>query len=277
MRVSEGDSGHAAAEAAEGADAAAAADGGLGNFITLTFLDLAGSERATSTGATGDRLKEGANINKSLSSLGNVISALAQKRTHPEKKVFIPWRDSKVTQLLEPYLSGRVPSHTAFIATIAPTRGNLDETISTLRYSDRMSVVGRTYAEEAKGAQPKEVAAVATASGPKTATSAADEPIPTGAVIEVSGGWVQCPPHCRSDGAGCMGGHGIPGDGTTIFVHNLFSRISLAAHCTNGACLSEQPGARSMRGADPRTTERKLSLETTRNLPFPWIPSVQTR
>ena len=84
----------------------------------MNLIDLAGSERAESTGATGDRLKEGAAINKSLSSLGNVISALAEQANNPKKKVFVPYRDSKLTQILQSALGGN--SKTIMVAALSP-------------------------------------------------------------------------------------------------------------------------------------------------------------
>lgn len=102
------------------------------SFINL--VDLAGSERADSTGATGDRLKEGANINKSLSSLGNVISALADL-SMGKKKVLVPYRDSVLTKLLQNALGGN--SKTIMIAALSPADINYDETLGTLRYADR--------------------------------------------------------------------------------------------------------------------------------------------
>lgn len=90
-----------------------------------------GSERADSTGATGDRLKEGANINKSLSALGNVISALADL-SMGKKKVLVPYRDSVLTKLLQNALGGN--SKTIMIAALSPADINYDETLSTLRY-----------------------------------------------------------------------------------------------------------------------------------------------
>uniref|UniRef100_A0A1I8FP64 Kinesin motor domain-containing protein n=1 Tax=Macrostomum lignano TaxID=282301 RepID=A0A1I8FP64_9PLAT len=87
------------------------------------------SERADSTGATGDRLKEGANINKSLSALGNVISALADLSTG-KKKVMVPYRDSVLTKLLQNALGGN--SKTVMIAALSPADINYDETLSTL-------------------------------------------------------------------------------------------------------------------------------------------------
>ncbi|XP_052232106.1 kinesin-like protein KIF28 isoform X2 [Dreissena polymorpha] len=101
---------------------------------TMNLVDLAGSERADSTGATGDRLKEGANINKSLSALGNVISALADL-SMGKKKVMVPYRDSILTKLLQNALGGN--SKTIMIAALSPADINYDETLSTLRYADR--------------------------------------------------------------------------------------------------------------------------------------------
>ncbi|XP_062501904.1 kinesin-like protein KIF28 isoform X2 [Corticium candelabrum] len=100
----------------------------------INLVDLAGSERADSTGATGDRLKEGANINKSLSSLGNVISALAEEAAG-KKKVLVPYRDSILTKLLKNALGGN--SKTVMIAALSPADINYDETLGTLRYADR--------------------------------------------------------------------------------------------------------------------------------------------
>lgn len=100
----------------------------------INLVDLAGSERADSTGATGDRLKEGANINKSLSALGNVITALADASSG-KKKVLVPYRDSVLTKLLKNALGGN--SKTIMIAALSPADINYDETLSTLRYADR--------------------------------------------------------------------------------------------------------------------------------------------
>lgn len=102
----------------------------------INLIDLAGSERADSTGATGDRLKEGSAINLSLSSLGNVISALAAN-SDPDnkKKMRVPYRDSVLTMLLETSLGGN--SKTAMIAAISPADINYEETLGTLRYADR--------------------------------------------------------------------------------------------------------------------------------------------
>ncbi|KND89749.1 Kinesin-like protein [Tolypocladium ophioglossoides CBS 100239] len=102
----------------------------------ISLVDLAGSERATSTGATGARLKEGAEINRSLSTLGRVIAALADLSTTKKKKGAsqVPYRDSVLTWLLKDSLGGN--SMTAMIAAISPADINYDETLSTLRYAD---------------------------------------------------------------------------------------------------------------------------------------------
>ncbi|MCJ8748367.1 hypothetical protein PDJAM_G00164100 [Pangasius djambal] len=102
----------------------------------ISLVDLAGSERADSSGAKGMRLKEGANINKSLTTLGKVISALADMQsTKKRKSDFIPYRDSVLTWLLRENLGGN--SRTAMIAALSPADINYEETLSTLRYADR--------------------------------------------------------------------------------------------------------------------------------------------
>uniref|UniRef100_A0A3Q3LX76 plus-end-directed kinesin ATPase n=1 Tax=Mastacembelus armatus TaxID=205130 RepID=A0A3Q3LX76_9TELE len=101
----------------------------------ISLVDLAGSERADSTGAKGTRLKEGANINKSLTTLGKVISALAENKKKKKVESFIPYRDSVLTWLLRENLGGN--SRTAMIAALSPADINYDETLSTLRYADR--------------------------------------------------------------------------------------------------------------------------------------------
>ncbi|XP_073457584.1 kinesin-like protein KIF17 [Aquarana catesbeiana] len=96
----------------------------------LNLVDLAGSERQSKTGATGERLKEATKINLSLSALGNVISALVDgKSTH------IPYRDSKLTRLLQDSLGGN--TKTLMVACLSPADNNYDETLSTLRYANR--------------------------------------------------------------------------------------------------------------------------------------------
>ncbi|KAI4455334.1 kinesin-related [Holotrichia oblita] len=96
----------------------------------LNLVDLAGSERQTKTGATGDRLKEATKINLSLSALGNVISALVDG-----KAKHIPYRDSKLTRLLQDSLGGN--TRTLMIACVSPASRDYVETLSTLRYANR--------------------------------------------------------------------------------------------------------------------------------------------
>ncbi|XP_008819956.1 chromosome-associated kinesin KIF4A-like [Nannospalax galili] len=97
----------------------------------LCLVDLAGSERQKKTKAEGDRLKEGININRGLLCLGNVISALGDDK----KSSFVPYRDSKLTRLLQDSLGGN--SHTLMIACVSPADSSLEETLNTLRYADR--------------------------------------------------------------------------------------------------------------------------------------------
>ncbi|KRG01303.1 uncharacterized protein Dmoj_GI24560, isoform B [Drosophila mojavensis] len=114
----------------------------------IHLVDLAGSERANATGATGQRLKEGAHINKSLVTLGSVISALAEQTsahntstlaTTPnggtKRVLYIPYRDSILTWLLKDSLGGN--SKTIMIAALSPADCNYSETLSTLRYANR--------------------------------------------------------------------------------------------------------------------------------------------
>ncbi|XP_025086308.1 kinesin-like protein KIF17 isoform X2 [Pomacea canaliculata] len=96
----------------------------------LNLVDLAGSERQAKTGATGDRLKEATKINLSLSALGNVISALVDG-----KSKHIPYRDSKLTRLLQDSLGGN--TKTLMVACLSPADNNYEETLSTLRYANR--------------------------------------------------------------------------------------------------------------------------------------------
>jgi kinesin family member 17 len=114
---------------------------------------LAGSERQSKTGATGDRLKEATKINLSLSALGNVISALVDgKSTH------VPYRDSKLTRLLQDSLGGN--TKTIMIAAVSPADYNYDETLSTLRYASRAKNIKNkpTVNEDPKDAMLREYA-----------------------------------------------------------------------------------------------------------------------
>ncbi|KAG7203017.1 hypothetical protein KM043_010144 [Ampulex compressa] len=108
----------------------------VNEFETLTakfhFVDLAGSERLKRTGATGDRAKEGISINCGLLALGNVISALGDKT---KKALHVPYRDSKLTRLLQDSLGGN--SQTVMIACVSPSDRDFMETLSTLKYANR--------------------------------------------------------------------------------------------------------------------------------------------
>lgn len=95
----------------------------------LNLVDLAGSERQGKTNATGEVLNQAIHINQSLSTLGNVVSALVSGKGH------VPYRDSKLTKLLSDSLGGN--SKTVMIANIGPANTNYDETVTTLRYADR--------------------------------------------------------------------------------------------------------------------------------------------
>lgn len=100
----------------------------------LNLVDLAGSERISKTGVSGDRLKEAQKINLSLSALGNVISALVDGKSQ-----HVPYRDSKLTRLLQDSLGGN--TKTVMIANCSPADYNYDETLSTLRYASRAKFI----------------------------------------------------------------------------------------------------------------------------------------
>ncbi|MBA0567481.1 hypothetical protein Golob_012216 [Gossypium lobatum] len=99
----------------------------------LHLVDLAGSERVDKSEAVGDRLKEAQHINKSLSALGDVISALAQKSTH------IPYRNSKLTQVLQDSLGGH--AKTLMFVHISPEVNSIGETVSTLKFAERVASI----------------------------------------------------------------------------------------------------------------------------------------
>ncbi|KAL3798424.1 hypothetical protein HJC23_005077 [Cyclotella cryptica] len=102
----------------------------------MTFVDLAGSERMKKTGAEGERMKEGIKINEGLLALGNVINALGDdERLEKGEKVHVPYRQSKLTRLLQDALGGN--SQTLFLACVSPSDTNASETISTLQYANR--------------------------------------------------------------------------------------------------------------------------------------------
>ncbi|KAJ1450013.1 P-loop containing nucleoside triphosphate hydrolase protein [Pelagophyceae sp. CCMP2097] len=102
------------------------------NIGKLSLVDLAGSERAANTKNTGDRLKEGANINRSLLTLGNCINALGEKASRGQ---FVPYRDSKLTRLLKDSLGGNC--RTVMIANISASNASFEETLNTLKYANR--------------------------------------------------------------------------------------------------------------------------------------------
>lgn len=100
----------------------------------LHLVDLAGSEKVAKTGASGERLDEAKNINRSLSALGNVINALTDRKyTH------VPYRDSKLTRVLQESLGGN--AKTSLIVTCSPSNFNEQETISTLRFGQRAKMI----------------------------------------------------------------------------------------------------------------------------------------
>eukprot|EP00041_Stephanoeca_diplocostata_P037451 m.1418900 g.1418900 ORF g.1418900 m.1418900 type:complete len:1551 (-) comp25038_c0_seq31:1267-5919(-) len=111
----------------------------------VNLIDLAGSERSDSAGTTGQRLREGSAINKSLHTLGKIISLLAEKgQTSRRRKIFVPYRDSVLTWILKDSLGGN--SKTGMLATLSPCEENYAETLSTLRYAHQ----ARSIVNEAK-------------------------------------------------------------------------------------------------------------------------------
>ncbi|XP_064122517.1 kinesin-like protein KIF14 [Macrobrachium nipponense] len=111
----------------------------------INLVDLAGSERLAASQSQGDRLKEGVCINKSLLTLGKVITALAESAGR--RRTFIPYRESVLTYLLKESLGGN--SRTAMIATISPCKSHLDESLSTLRYAQQArKIVNHNYVNE---------------------------------------------------------------------------------------------------------------------------------
>lgn len=105
----------------------------------MSLIDLAGSERASHTNAKGARLREGANINRSLLALGNVINALADPKS---KKAHIPYRDSKLTRILKDSLGGNC--RTVMIANVSPSSKSYDDTHNTLKYANRAKEIKST-------------------------------------------------------------------------------------------------------------------------------------
>ncbi|KAJ8680905.1 hypothetical protein QAD02_016692 [Eretmocerus hayati] len=112
----------------------------------INLVDLAGSERLSNTCASGDRLREGVSINKSLLTLGKVIGSLAES-TNDRKRGFVPYRDSVLTWLLKESLGGN--SRTAMLGTVSPANIHLEETLATLRYAcQARAIVNRVRINE---------------------------------------------------------------------------------------------------------------------------------
>jgi hypothetical protein len=99
------------------------------------FVDLAGSERIKKTGATGKTMLEGIQINQGLLALGNVIAALTDEKKIASGKQFIPYRNSKLTRILQDSLGGN--SRTTMIACISPSESNYEETLTSIKYASR--------------------------------------------------------------------------------------------------------------------------------------------
>lgn len=104
-------------------------------FSVINLVDLAGSEKTGQTGATGERLKEGCAINKSLVVLGTVIETLADRASGKKPNVVVPYRESALTRILSNALGGN--SKTIMVCALSPASVNYEETLSTLRYADR--------------------------------------------------------------------------------------------------------------------------------------------
>jgi kinesin family member 18/19 len=113
----------------------------------LNMIDLAGSERAAYTNNKGIRMREGANINKSLLALGNCINALSgmQKDKGGYKRVHVPYRDSKLTRLLKESLCGNC--RTVMICNVSPAITSYEDTYNTLKYADRAKSI-KTYSKK---------------------------------------------------------------------------------------------------------------------------------
>nr|CCC95270.1 unnamed protein product [Trypanosoma congolense IL3000] len=108
-------------------------DASLGTIGRIRFCDLAGSERAAGTSNVGARLREGGNINRSLLALSAVVQELVQRRERPERMHYIPYRDSKLTRLLQDSLGGNC--HTLMLFCISPSSMNYEETINTMLFA----------------------------------------------------------------------------------------------------------------------------------------------
>ncbi|KAJ7311540.1 kinesin, partial [Mycena albidolilacea] len=120
-------------------DSRSSVDEDGGEWVTIVskfhFVDLAGSERLKRTAAAGERVKEGISINSGLLALGNVISALGDPSRAKAHMSHVPYRDSKLTRLLQDSLGGN--AHTLMIACVSPAEWNVGETVNTLKYANR--------------------------------------------------------------------------------------------------------------------------------------------
>ena len=108
----------------------------------LSLVDLAGSERMNKTGATGERMKEALSINKSLSALGDVIGALSANES------FIPYRNNKLTQLMQDSLGGN--AKTLMFVNFSPADYNRDESIAALTYAQRVKAITNNATKNAE-------------------------------------------------------------------------------------------------------------------------------
>eukprot|EP00039_Didymoeca_costata_P029553 m.25147 g.25147 ORF g.25147 m.25147 type:complete len:1801 (+) comp7680_c0_seq2:357-5759(+) len=118
----------------------------------VNLVDLAGSERQSKAESSGMRLKEGSNINKSLSMLGLVISGLAKKTSSGKGDTHVPYRNSILTWLLKDSLGGN--SKTVMVATVSPAASNFEETMSTLKYAERAKkIMNKPVVNEAATSQ----------------------------------------------------------------------------------------------------------------------------
>lgn len=108
-------------------------------YSVINLVDLAGSEKQKQTKATKDRLKEGVAINLSLTTLGRVINTLAEKSGGSAKDKIVPYRESKLTRMLQNALGGN--SKTIMICAISPSSTNYEESLNTLRYAERAKKV----------------------------------------------------------------------------------------------------------------------------------------
>lgn len=118
----------------------------------MSLVDLAGSERAEKTGAAADRLKEAQSINKSLSALGDVIAALS------EGEKFIPYRNNKLTQLMQDSLGGN--AKTLMFVNFSPADYNADETTSSLQYAARVKKIVNNASKQAESEEVTRLKAI---------------------------------------------------------------------------------------------------------------------